>query len=94
MNCSECNASMSVLRTDDRGSVIFRRRECRECGTRITTKEMPVNCTLDETATCSAQTEFSIGQLLISLGITGDEGIRTLIATTKMMRDTTTPTKD
>ena len=94
MNCPECNSSMSVLRTDDRGQVIFRRRSCGKCGHRITTKEMPVNVTLDETATCSAQTEFSIGQLLFSLGISSDKDIQRLASAVKIHEEQTTPLKD
>ncbi len=84
MNCPECNSSMSVLRTDDRGAMIFRRRNCGKCGHRITTKELPVNVALDEAITCSAETAFSIGQLLFSLGITSDQDIRRLASAVKI----------
>lgn len=81
---------MRVMRTDDRGNLILRRRKCDQCGHRFVSQEAEVGAVVDAHSRSVLELDLAVLELLESLRLNTDSDLRRLVATHRIM---TSPSK-
>jgi len=90
MRCLDCKTELKVLRTTTESHEVIRRRECRLCGRRFTTRERFVGDSTELGAISTGQLAASIGELLNSLGMASNESVRNVLRSLTMSESTRT----